>query len=98
MQQTNNQEIRFANQQNLILAQQLLKDSPFAARHILGVSEEEAKFISNLTASQLSKLASADVLLFAFRFSNNLEVLNKFMEGDALSLTHMHLLLQAEGQ
>ncbi|MBF4990998.1 flagellar transcriptional regulator FlhD [Methylophilus sp. QUAN] len=97
MQQTTNQEISFANHQNLILAQKLLSDSPFAARHLLGISEQEANFLTSLTPSQLVKLSKADVLLFSFRFTSNFDVLKKYIEGDDLSLTHMHLLLQNQG-
>lgn len=98
MQQTNvNHEINFANHQNLVLAQKLLTDSPFAARHLLGINEQEASFLTSLTPSQLTKLSKADVLLFSFRFTSNLDVLNKYIEGDDLSLTHMHLLMQTQG-
>lgn len=91
--QTNKpEELKFANYQNLVLAQRLLNESPFAARQLLGIGENEAEFIQNLTPSQINKLAETDLLLFSFRFKeNNLDRLKSYIDGDSLALTHLHL-------
>lgn len=85
-------DLQYANFQNLVLAQKLLQDSPFSARHVLGITEKEAEFITNLSPSELSRLANTDLMLFSFRFNDrSLGQLRDFIEGDNLALTHLHL-------
>lgn len=97
MQKSTNNEIRYANLSNLQLAQKLLNDSFDAARLILGIGENEARFIADLNPSQLNKLSSSDCMLFSFRFKGaNIEQLQQFISGDPLSLTHLHFVAARE--
>lgn len=96
-QKNNIDEIKFANYQNLVIAQKMIQNTPLSARQLLGIGEKEASFIANLSSAQLDKLSETDLLLFSFRFKepaiNNLQ---DFIDGDDLALTHLHLTTLAE--
>lgn len=84
-----NQEMKVANLNNLMFAQQLIRNDFISAKHLLGVNDSQAEFIANLSPSQLSRLSDVGTLLFSFRFSDDsLDRLTKFVEGDPLSFTH----------
>lgn len=90
-------DIKFANYQNLVIAQRMIQEAPLSARQLLGIGEKEAAFISGLTTSQINKLSSTDLLLFSFRFKeNSISSLENYIDGDELALTHLHLTTFSE--
>ena len=60
-------EIREANLTYLMLAQRMIRDDPAQALYRLGISEEVAELISNISSGQLLKIASGSVLLCHMR-------------------------------
>lgn len=85
-------EIQFMNHQALVFAQSILRDSKLAGMLFLGLNQDKADFILSLTPSELVRLSSADLMLFKFGFDGkDLEDLTKFIEGDDLTLTKLHI-------
>lgn len=66
------QEIREANMTYLILAQALIRDDKPQAMFRLGVSEEVATILEQLSTGQLLKIASSNMLVCCFRFENQM--------------------------
>lgn len=65
-------EIRELNLSYLMLAQQILRADRASAMLKLGVGEDVADLIENLSPSQVLRLASSDMLLCQFRFDDTL--------------------------
>jgi flagellar transcriptional activator FlhD len=65
-------EIREANLTYLMLAQNLIREDRAEALFRLGISEEAADLISNLSAAQLLKVASGNMLLCRFRVDDDI--------------------------
>lgn len=66
------EEIREANMGYLMLAQHMISADLPQALYRLGLSEEVANVISGLTAGQLMKVASGNMLMCRFRFDDEL--------------------------
>ena len=67
-------EIRELNLAYLMLAQQMLQDDREAAMLRLGVGEDVAAIIEELSPGQILRMASSDMLLCRFRFDDSLLV------------------------
>ncbi len=65
-------EIREANLSYLILAQNMIRADRAEALVRLGLSEEVARIIDQLTAGQLLKIAASNMLMCRFRFDDSL--------------------------
>jgi flagellar transcriptional activator FlhD len=65
-------EIRELNLSYLMLAQQMLQADRPSAMFKLGVGEDIADVIINLSPAQILRMASNDMLLCAFRFDDAL--------------------------
>ena len=63
-------EIRDANLTYLLLAQRLIREDRAEALYRLGLSEEIADRIAALSAGQILKIAASNVLMCAFRFTD----------------------------
>ena len=65
-------EIKELNLAYLMLAQQLIWDDRDTAMFRLGISDEIAELLGNLTPGQVLKMSGADMLLCRFRFDDRL--------------------------
>lgn len=66
------EEIREANLTYLMLAQRLIREDRAQALFRLGLSEEVADVIAELSAGQILKIAASNLLMCSFRFSDEL--------------------------
>jgi flagellar transcriptional activator FlhD len=66
------QEIREANLAYLVLAQHMIRADKAQALYRLGVSEEVASIIDQLTPAQLMKIAGSNQLILRFRFDDDM--------------------------
>lgn len=64
------EEIRDANLSYLMLAQQMLRQDRVEGLFRLGLSEDVADLIQNLTSAQMLKIAGANMLMCRFRFDD----------------------------
>jgi flagellar transcriptional activator FlhD len=65
------QEVREVNLAYLVLAQHMIRADRAQALYRLGVSEEVAAIIDQLTPAQLMKIASSNQLILRFRFDDD---------------------------
>jgi flagellar transcriptional activator FlhD len=65
------QEVREVNLSYLVLAQHMIRADRAQALYRLGVSEEVAAIIDQLTPSQLMKIAASNQLILRFRFDDD---------------------------
>jgi flagellar transcriptional activator FlhD len=65
-------EIREANLTYLMLAQNLIRSDRAEALFRLGLSEESADLIANLSPAQILKIASGNMLLCRFRVDDDI--------------------------
>lgn len=63
-------EIRETNLSYLLLAQQLIREDRAQAIFRLGVTEEVATLIEQLTTAQVLRIASSNMLMCRFRFDD----------------------------
>jgi len=66
------EEIREANLSYLILAQHLIRKDKAEALYRLGVSEEVADIIEQLSTAQILKIAASNMLMCRFRFDDEI--------------------------
>lgn len=88
-------EIREINLAYLLLAQQLLREDKVTAIYRLGIGEDVANVVENLTSSQLLKMAASNMLLCRFRFDDQLiaEILSCHQRDRALPQSHAAILM-----
>jgi flagellar transcriptional activator FlhD len=67
-----NNEIKELNLAYLMLAQQLIREDRDAAMFRLGISEEIAEILENLTPGQVLRMSGVSMLLCRFRFDDGL--------------------------
>ena len=65
-------EIREANTTYLILAQRMIREDRDEALFRLGISEDVADILRDLTAGQLLKIAAMNTLMCRFRFDDQM--------------------------
>jgi flagellar transcriptional activator FlhD len=65
------QEVREVNLAYLVLAQHMIRADKAQARYRLGVSEEVASIVEQLTPAQLMKIAGSNQLILRFRFDDD---------------------------
>jgi flagellar transcriptional activator FlhD len=66
------QDIREANMTYLILAQAMIRQDKAEAMYRLGISEEVATILQQLSTGQVLKIASSNMLVCCFRFENQM--------------------------
>ncbi len=65
-------EIREANLSYLILAQSLIRRDRAQALYRLGISEESAQLLDDLSPAQMLRIAQGNMLVCRFRFDDNM--------------------------
>jgi len=66
------EEVREVNLAYLVLAQHMIRADKAQAMYRLGIAEEVASIIDQLTPSQLMKIAGANQLICRFRFDDDM--------------------------
>jgi flagellar transcriptional activator FlhD len=66
------QEIRETNMTYLVLAQTMIREDKPQAMFRLGISEEVATLLEQLSIGQILKIASSNMLVCCFRFENRM--------------------------
>uniref|UniRef100_UPI004047F9C7 flagellar transcriptional regulator FlhD n=1 Tax=Polynucleobacter sp. TaxID=2029855 RepID=UPI004047F9C7 len=91
-------EIREANLNYLMLAQQMIQSDKDQAIFRLGVSKDIADLLENLSNSQIIKLASANMMLTRFRFDDAamLGMLTSNTKGVAQAMVHSSILMAGQ--
>lgn len=95
------EDIRDANMVYLILAQHLIRKDKAEALYRLGIGEEVADIIVDLSAGQLLKIAASNMLLCHFRFGD--EVVWKLLtshskDRNQAAASGMHAAILMAGQ
>ncbi len=92
-------EIGDINLAYMLLAQKLVKQDKAAAMFRLGIGDELAELLANMTLAQIVKLASSNLLLCSFRLEDNpmFAVMGQQKDG-ALQQAHMSILMAARQQ
>lgn len=91
-------EIRELNLSYLMLAQQMLQADRPTAMFKLGVGEDIADIISNLSPAQILRMASNDMLLCTFRFDDALLLNLLGNHGQENAAARIHATILAAGK
>ena len=96
-------EIREANLSYMMLAQSLIRSDRDQALFRLGVSEDTATMIANLTPAQMMKVSSGNTLLCRFRMDDELvwnliTAHGKASANEAVSRLHASILMAGRHQ
>jgi flagellar transcriptional activator FlhD len=91
-------EIKDANLNYLLLAQQLIRADKATAIYRLGISKEIADLLEGLSTLQLLKICSTNMLLARFRFDDSaiLGMLTNYTKDS--SQAHLHTAVLMAGQ
>jgi flagellar transcriptional activator FlhD len=92
------EEIREINLRYLLLAQRMLREDKATASYRLGLGKDVADLLTDLTPSQVLKMAGSGVLLAGFRFDDRiiLDMLSNYRGERSMSNTHAAILLAAQ--
>lgn len=92
------EEIKEINLAYMMLAQHMLREDRAAAVYRLGISQESAGVIENLTSGQLIKMVASNLLLCRFRFDDRLilEMLTSHGKDRAMSQSHAAILMAGQ--
>ena len=91
-------EIKEINLGYILLAQKMLREDKAAAMYRLGIGQNVAEIIENLTSSQILKMAASNTLLCRFRFDDRLiaEMLTSHSQDHATSMSHAAILMAGQ--
>ena len=91
-------EIKDANLNYLMLAQQLIRADKATAIFRLGINKEIADLLENITNLQLLKLCNTNMLLTSFRFDDSeiLGMLTSYTKDAAQAHLHTAVLMSAQ--
>ena len=91
-------EIQEINLRYMLLAQRMLREDKATASYRLGLGQEVADALADLTPSQILKMAGSGVLLPRFRFDDQLilNMLANYRTGRSMSNTHAAILMAAQ--
>ncbi|MHB1654869.1 MAG: flagellar transcriptional regulator FlhD [Burkholderiales bacterium] len=91
-------EIRDANLNYLMLAQQMIRADKATAIFRLGVDAQIAELLEGLSNSQLLKLASSNMMLARFRFDDGaiLGMLTSYSKDRLLAQSHAAILMAGQ--
>ncbi|WP_374260957.1 flagellar transcriptional regulator FlhD [Zoogloea sp.] len=95
---TMHDEIRELNLAYLMLAQQMLRDDRAAAIYRLGIGEEVADVLENLSSAQVLRMANSNMLLCQFRFNDTMLVDLLSSHGRERGAAHLHAAILAAGR
>ncbi|MEJ1959962.1 MAG: flagellar transcriptional regulator FlhD, partial [Nitrosomonadales bacterium] len=89
------EEIKEANLSYMLLARQMIQDDLATAIFRLGISEETAALIADLSPAQLLKMAASDTLLCSFRFDEKLllNMITDYNKDRMMSQAHTAILM-----
>ncbi|MBT8609863.1 flagellar transcriptional regulator FlhD [Polynucleobacter paneuropaeus] len=92
------QEIRDANLNYLMLAQQMIRGDKAHAIFRLGLSADIADLLGALSNAQIIKLASANMMLTRFRFDDAvmLGMLTSNQKGQSQAIAHSSILMAGQ--
>lgn len=91
-------EIRELNLAYLMLAQQMLREDRAAALYRLGIGEDVAAILEGLSAAQVLRMASSNMLLCQFRFNDTMLVDLMSSHGRERGTAHLHAAILAAGR
>ena len=88
-------EIRETNLSYLLLAQRMIREDRAEALFRLGISEQVADVLSNLSMAQVLKIAGSNMLMCSFRFGEDLVwgLLTSHSKDADISRMHASLLM-----
>ncbi len=91
-------EIKDANLNYLMLAQQLIRSDKATAIFLLGISKEIADLLEGLSNLQLVKLSGTNMMLARFRFDDSaiLGMLTNYTKDRSQAHLHTALLLASQ--
>jgi flagellar transcriptional activator FlhD len=91
-------EIREANLTYLMLAQHMIREDRSAAVYRLGISQQLADIIADLTPGQVLKMSGANLLLCRMRFDDRLilGLLTSHGKDSAMPQSHAAILLTGQ--
>ena len=91
-------EIRDANLNYLMLAQQMIRADKATAVFRLGIDAQIAELIESLSNAQLLKLASSNMMLARFRFEDSaiLGMLTNYHKDRSLANAHSAILMAVQ--
>jgi len=91
-------EIQEINLRYMLLAQRMLREDKAAASYRLGLSQDLADALADLTPGQVLKMAACGVLLPRFRFDDQLilNLLANYRSDRGMSNTHAAILVAAQ--
>lgn len=91
-------EIRDANLNYLMLAQQMIRADKATAIFRLGLSSDIADLLESMSNLQIMKLASANMMLARFRFDDTaiLGMLTNYNKDKSLSQSHAAILMAGQ--
>jgi flagellar transcriptional activator FlhD len=90
--------IRDINLNYLMLAQQMIKENKAAAIFRLGISQDLVDMLSNLSPTQVIKMAASNMLLCRFRFDEQLllNMVTDYNKDRLMSKAHAAILMSAQ--
>jgi flagellar transcriptional activator FlhD len=91
-------EIKEVNLSYLLLAQRLLRDDKATGMFRLGVSDQVADVLANLSLQQTVKLASNSQLMCRFRFDDHVVLSALTHEGRSSGTARSHAAILLAGQ
>ena len=91
-------EIKELNLTYLMLAQNMIRKDKYAAVYRLGISQQSAEILADLTTSQVLKMAGANVLLCRMRCEDRLilGLLASHDKDSVMSQSHAAILLAGQ--
>lgn len=92
------EEIHEINLRYLLLAQRMLREDRAAASYRLGLGQDLARALADLTPSQILKIAGCGVLLPRFRFDDQLvlNMLANYRSDRTMGKTHAAIVMAAQ--
>lgn len=92
------EEIKEANLSYLLLAQQMIKEDSASAMFRLGIGQEMADLIANLSPAQLLKMAASNMLLCRFRFDERLllNMITDYNKDRLMSQPHAAIMMAGQ--
>ncbi|MBB2931916.1 flagellar transcriptional regulator FlhD [Paraburkholderia silvatlantica] len=88
-------EIKEVNLSYLLLAQRLLREDKPAGMFRMGISEQSAEVLANLTFAQTVRLAASNQLLCRFRFDDH-AILSALADKGKTALTHSAIIMAGQ--
>jgi flagellar transcriptional activator FlhD len=91
-------EIREVNLSYLLLAQRLLREDKAMGMFRMGISEQLADVLANLTLAQTVKLAASNQVLCRFRFDDHQILSSLADKGKSSAVAQAHSAILMAGQ